>query len=92
MPGIFYHSQFQDLEPELDEFPVAPRLPAQNRRVPWGIVAGAAEDNNGDDEDNEIGNDEEKGQKEWQSLWLQWLGRKQATTSLKKCTSLASPQ
>jgi hypothetical protein len=76
MPGIFYHSQFQDLEPELDEFPVAPRLPAQNRRVPWGIVAGAAEDNNGDDEDNEIGNDEEtlKGKKSGKASGCSGLG------------------
>ncbi|KAE9362716.1 hypothetical protein N431DRAFT_490459 [Stipitochalara longipes BDJ] len=63
--GIVYHSQFQHLKPELDEFPVAPRWPTQNRRVPWGIVAGAAEYNDGDDEDNEVGNDEEtlKGKK-----------------------------
>jgi len=56
------------LKPELKDFPVAPRWPNQNKRVPWTGVSAAGQ-NKDDEGDNDLGDDEEtvKGKKRGRS-------------------------
>ncbi|KAN0105810.1 hypothetical protein V8E51_008686 [Hyaloscypha variabilis] len=61
IPGIFYQTQLENLKPERDQFPVAPRWPYQNRRVPWANVTGTPHDESGNDEGDKEGNYDETG-------------------------------